>query len=60
MGKNLVNFIGKITVGDQVKMHRKHSREENLSGGFKAITKKHKDKKKDADKKACRQDKFDY
>lgn len=59
MGKNLVNFIGRISVNDQIKMHKKMSREENLAGGFKATTKTHKDKRKEAKKKACR-DNFDY
>ena len=58
--KNLINKIGTITVEEQIKMHRKVRREENLvdSVGFKAKNKTHKDKKKEANKRACREFKF--
>lgn len=58
--KNLVHNIGKISTLDQVKMTKRANREIELDSqaGFKSTTKKHKDKKKEADKRACREFKF--
>lgn len=58
MGKNLVNVIGKITKEDQIKMYRKASREETLGNGFKSTHKTHKDKRREANRKACRSFRF--
>ncbi len=58
MGKNLINLIGTISVESQIKMHRKASREENLAGGFKSKNRAHKDKRREENKRACRDFRF--
>lgn len=56
--KNLVNRIGTITVDDQIKMMKKVGRDLEIENGRGSFSRVHKDKKKDADKRACRNFKF--
>jgi len=52
--KNLANRIGIITQDDSFKAIKKANRELDLEAGRKPFSKVHKDKKKEGNKKECR------
>lgn len=50
--------LGTITLDDQIKFGKRADREANLEGGFKAVHKTHKDKKREDSRNSCRNFKF--